>query len=77
MSKLEDLLKETFRVEKSDYTDDTEIIKFKEWDSMAHMFLITKLEELYNVNLNGDEIADMKTVGQIKSTLKKHSVVEI
>jgi acyl carrier protein len=77
MSKLEGLLKETFRVEKSDYTDDTEIMKFKEWDSMAHMFLITKLEELYNVNLDGDEIADMKTVGQIKSTLKKHAVVEI
>jgi acyl carrier protein len=77
MSKLENLLKETFRVEKSDYTDDTEIIQFKEWDSMAHMFLITQLEEQYNINLDGNEIASMKTVGQIKSMLKKHAVTEI
>jgi acyl carrier protein len=77
MSKLEELIKDTFRVDKSDYTDDTEIIKFKEWDSMAHMFLITKLEELYNINLDGDEIASMKTVGQIRSMLKKHAVTDL
>ncbi len=77
MNKLDALLKEVFRAEKSDYTDETEIIQFKEWDSMAHMFLITQLEEVYKINLSGDEIAEMKTVGQIKNTLKMHRVTEI
>lgn len=76
MSKLDELLKETFRVKESDYTDQTEIIHFKEWDSMAHMFLITKLEETYDIMLDGDEIAMMNTIGQIKDILKKHKVAE-
>ena len=76
MSKLDELLKETFRVKESDYTDQTEIINFKEWDSMAHMFLITKLEETYDIMLDGDEIAMMNTIGQIKEILKKHKVAE-
>lgn len=76
MSKLNDLLKESFGANELDYNDQTELIQFKEWDSMAHMFFITKLEETYEVMLDGDEIAQMKTVGQIKDVLKKHAVAE-
>ena len=76
MTKLDELLKEAFRVKESDYTDESELMNFKEWDSMAHMFLITKLEETYNIMLDGDEIAIMNTVGQIKNILRKHNVVE-
>ncbi len=77
MNKLEQILKETFNVNPPDYTDQTEINQFKEWDSMAHMMLITRMEDIYHINLDGDEIASMNTVGEIKSVLKKHNVLEI
>ena len=40
-----------------------------EWDSMTHMFFITKLEETYTIELTGDEIVDMQTVGDIKKII--------
>ena len=43
---------------------------------MAHMFLITKIEESYNIFLEGDEIASMNTVGKIKEILVKHGITE-
>lgn len=75
MNKLEEILKEVFHAKDSDYTDETEINQFKEWDSMAHMLLITKIEEEYNIILSGDEIVLMRTVGQIKNIIKQHSSV--
>lgn len=75
MNKLEEILKEVFHAKESDYTDETEINQFKEWDSMAHMLLITKIEEEYNIILSGDEIVLMRTVGQIKNIIQQHSPV--
>lgn len=74
MNRLEQILKDCFNVSPADYSDQTEINKFKEWDSMAHMMLITKLEEVFEIMLDGDEIASMKTIEQIKQTLAKHKV---
>jgi len=77
MNRLEQILKETFNVNVSDYKDETEINQFKEWDSMAHMMLITRLEETFEIFIDGDEIAEMNTVGQIKNVLRKHKVLDI
>lgn len=77
MSKLSDILNEIFRVKENDYTDATELMQFKEWDSMAHMLFITRIEEDYAIQLTGDEIAMMRTVGQLKEVLKKHGVQEL
>ena len=68
--KLSGLLKEVFNVSESDLKDDVRLMSFAEWDSMAHMLFITRLEEVYEVNLDGDEIASMETVGDIKKVLK-------
>jgi len=75
MSKLNDIFKEVFK--ETNYTDQTEIMQFKEWDSMTHMFLITKIEETYNIQLSGNEIAMMRTIGQLKDILMQHGVIEL
>jgi acyl carrier protein len=64
--KLTKILKESFNANEVELTDDKELMTFSEWDSMAHMFFITKLEEEYAIELTGDEISEMKTVGNIK-----------
>ena len=49
--------------------DDVRLMSFAEWDSLSHMFFITKLEETYEIELTGDEIADMQTIGDIKRVI--------
>ena len=67
--KLNTILKESFNAKDSEIVDDTRLMAFSDWDSMAHMFFITKLEEDYAIELTGDEIAEMQTVGDIKKII--------
>lgn len=67
--KLVSILKAAFNANDSQIKDDFKLSDFAEWDSMQHMLFITKLEAEYNVDLNGDEIASIKTIGDIKKTL--------
>jgi len=64
------ILKDTLNVRESEIHDDARFSDFGEWDSMTHMFFITKLEEVYSVELTGDEIADMQTIGDVRRLLK-------
>ncbi|MEI6265414.1 MAG: acyl carrier protein [Sphingobacteriia bacterium] len=68
---LNDLLKEAFNAQSAFITDDTKLMSFEEWDSMNHMLFITKLEESFAIELTGDEIAMMQTVGDVKKILEQ------
>ena len=69
MSKLAEILKESFNENLTDLKDEALLANFGEWDSMGHMFFITKLEEAYTIELTGDEIANMQSVGDIKKVI--------
>ncbi len=66
---LNKVVKESFNENISEWSDDTRLMGFGEWDSMTHMFFITKLEEAYGIELTGDEIAEMQTIGDIKKII--------
>ncbi|WP_208025483.1 acyl carrier protein [Niastella caeni] len=63
------VLKESFNVNESDFTDETLLMDFGEWDSLSHMFFITKLEEAYGIEVTGDEIASMQKIADIKKVI--------
>jgi acyl carrier protein len=63
------ILKDTLNVRESELQDNARLSDFGEWDSMTHMFFITKLEEAYAIELTGDEIADLHTIGDVKKLL--------
>lgn len=67
--KLESILKDSFNIKESELNDDARLMNFGEWDSMSHMFFITKLEEAYSIELTSDEIAVMQTIGDIKKII--------
>jgi acyl carrier protein len=67
--KLNGILKEVFSAKETEIKDESKLSDFSAWDSMAHMFFITKLEEEYGIELSGDEIADMFTVADVKKAL--------
>jgi acyl carrier protein len=51
----------------------TNLKDFSNWDSMNHMILITNIESNYNIELTGDEIADIQTVDCIAKLIEQKS----
>jgi acyl carrier protein len=46
----------------------------EEWDSMSHLVLISDLEQAFNIILSDDEVADIKTILDVKKALFKHGI---
>ena len=52
--------------------DDLEYGTIREWDSVAHMGLVSALEQEYGVMLETDDVIDMSSVGKAKEILRKY-----
>jgi len=66
---LEDIFVEVFSIPKSSVVDELALADIPTWDSMAHMLFIVRLEETYQVQFTGDEIAEIRTVGDTRLAL--------
>jgi acyl carrier protein len=71
LTKLADLLQTYLNVDLNKVSDTTILNTLEDWDSMAHMTLIPKLEEEYEFMLSGDEIVSLQTIGDIKQLISK------
>lgn len=67
--KLDQILVDSFGAQNDQLIDSFVIADFPEWDSMSYMLFITKLEEAYGIEISGNEIMVMNTVGDIKKML--------
>lgn len=45
-----------------------------EWDSMSHMFLISEIEEEFDVEIDTDDVIDLSSVGKAKEILGKYDI---
>ena len=54
--------------------DTTTMEETPAWDSLAHMDVILSIEKHYDINLEGDDIADMLSVAAIAGILKQKGV---
>ena len=66
---------ETLQIEPARVTDDLSYNAIAEWDSVGHMALIAALEEAFGVMLDTDDIIDLSSVSQARSSLAKYDVV--
>lgn len=71
---LETVFLEVLSVPKAQLSDSLSLKDIPSWDSMAHMMLIIRLEESFQMQFSGDEIADLITVGDIRSGLRRHGI---
>ena len=71
---LEKVFAEVFGIPDSSVTDGLQLRDIASWDSLAHMMLISRLEEDFKVQFTGDEIADMAAVGDARRALQAHGV---
>lgn len=71
---LNQILTDIFGMTAEQNSDETSILSMPNFDSMNHMIFITQLEEQLNIELTGDEITDMLTIGDIKKVLIQKGV---
>ena len=60
-------------IEKSGVKDTLKYNAISEWDSIGHMALVAKIEEVYGITLDTDDILDMSSVKKTKEILDKYT----
>jgi acyl carrier protein len=69
---VEKIFSEVFVLPESSVMDSLALSDIPTWDSLTHMMLIVRLEESYQMQFTGDEIADIKSVGDARAALQAH-----
>ena len=75
MSQLNDfnkIIQETFTI--TEITDEMKPDDIEQWDSITHMDLCSKFEEIFEISLDVEDISEMESIGQMKDILRKYSV---
>ncbi len=70
-NKLKNILAKVLLIDKSKISDGMSRKSVEEWDSMAHLMLMSEIESAFEVAMSDDDIMEIQTVGDIKKTLKK------
>ncbi len=73
--KLNLLFSEVFAIPLETISDALQLKDIPNWDSMNHMVLIDRLESTFILQLSGDDIADIQTVGDARKAIEKHGGV--
>lgn len=67
--RLEDVFREVFDDDTLVLTDKTTPHDIEGWDSVAHINLMFSIEQAFGVQFNGNELAEMKNIGELKQFL--------
>ncbi|MGZ5780844.1 MAG: acyl carrier protein [Burkholderiaceae bacterium] len=73
-SKLYNAFAQSLRIDLTRISEDLTFNTIDEWDSVAHMALITEIETVFDVMLDTDEILDMSSVVRARELLSKHGI---
>jgi acyl carrier protein len=68
---IERIFAEVFAIPEKTVIDSLALRDISSWDSMTHMMLIARMEEQFSVELTGDEIADFRTVNDVREALNR------
>jgi acyl carrier protein len=71
---LERIFAEVFAIPETTVNDALALRDISSWDSMSHMMLIARVEESFAVEFTGDEIADFRSIQDIREALDRRTV---
>jgi acyl carrier protein len=54
--------------------DDLQYQSIEQWDSISHMILIAEIEDVFDIEIDTDDVIDMSTVGKAKEILNKNGI---
>ena len=67
--KLLDILSKVLLLDKDKITDDLRRKDFEPWDSMAHLIIVSEIENEFEIFFEDEEVIELWTVGDIKKVL--------
>lgn len=73
--KLKTILAKVLLIDESKISDEMSRKTVKEWDSMAHLMLVSELESTFEILMDDNDIMTIQTVADIKKTLQKLGIV--
>jgi acyl carrier protein len=72
MEKINQILAENFKISIEKAAENLGMSDVANWDSLSHMGLIVSIEDEFQIELSGDEIAEMITFDEIRNIVSKH-----
>lgn len=72
--KLRVIFAETLEIDESQVTDELTYNTIPEWDSIAHMALISEIDDTFDTMLDTDDVLDMSTFAKAKEILTKYGI---
>lgn len=69
--RLANILSKVLLLEKDDITDDIRRKEHEAWDSMAHLVIISEVENAFEIFFEDEEVVDIWTVGDLKQALSE------
>lgn len=72
--KLRAIFAEALGIDESQVTEDLTYNTIPEWDSIAHMALISEIDDAFDTMLDTDDVLDMSTFAKAKEILAKYDV---
>ena len=72
MEKINKILANNLKISLEQAAQNLTMQDVNDWDSLSHMNLIVAIEDEYQLQLTGDEIAEMISFDKIREILKTH-----
>lgn len=72
--KLREIFAESLGIDLATVTDDLTYNGIPEWDSIAHMALISEIDDQFDTMLDTDDVLDMSSFAKAKEILTKYDV---
>ncbi len=72
MEKLNLILQQIFKLDNQKVLQNLGMNDIGDWDSLTHMDLIVSIENEFNIQIDGDDIAEMITFDAIRAIVNKY-----
>ncbi len=72
MNRINQILSDNLKITLEQAAQNLTMQDINDWDSLSHMNLIVAIEDEFQLQLTGDEIAEMISLDKIREIVQKH-----
>lgn len=72
--KLKQVFVDSLEIDPSQVVDDLTFNSIPEWDSIAHMALVTEIDDVFDIMLDTDDVLDISSFAKAKEILTKYDI---
>ena len=74
LNKYNEIFRNVFLIDESALNDDFNILNIDKWDSVAHMRLISEIEDTFGILFDTDDIINFSSYTVGKEILRKYNI---